>query len=306
MSALLASTDRSSVSAAETPDWVDREAFPFESQFRHLDAGRVHYVDEGDPDAPPVLLLHGNPTWSFLYRHVIRELADDFRCLALDYLGFGLSDKPRDFSYEPPDYARVVADFVEALGLEDVTLVVQDWGGPIGLDYATRYPTNVRALVVLNSWLWPVEDDRSMRVFSRILGSRVGRALIRRFNLFARWVMPAAYGDRSKLTPEVHEQYLRPLSTPTEREASWVFPRELLGSEAWLDSLWHRRDAIVDKPALFAFGMQDAAFAGTLPRWRGLYPDARVLEYDDAGHYLQEERGSELGREIRTFLDGLA
>jgi haloalkane dehalogenase len=306
MSALLASTDRSSVSAAETPDWVDREAFPFESQFRHLDAGRVHYVDEGDPDAPPVLMLHGNPTWSFLYRHVIRELADDYRCLALDYLGFGLSDKPLDFSYEPADHARVVTDFVEALGLEDLTLVVQDWGGPIGLDYATRYPTNVRALVVLNTWLWPVEDDRSMRLFSRVLGSRVGRLLIRRFNLFARWVMPAAYADRSRLTPDVHEQYLRPLSTPADREASWVFPRELLGSEVWLDSLWHRRDAIADKPALFAFGMQDAAFAGTLPRWRGLFPDARVVEYDDAGHYLQEEKGPELGREIRAFLDGLS
>ncbi len=288
-----------------TPDWLDREAYPFESQFVHLDAGRLHYVDEGDPDAPPVLMLHGNPTWSFLYRHVVRELADDYRCIAPDYLGFGLSDKPREFSYEPAAHARVVEQFIEALDLEDLTLVVQDWGGPIGLDYATRHPTNVRALVILNTWMWPVEDDRSMRTFSRLLGSRVGRLLIRRFNLFARWVVPSAYADESKLTPEIHDHYLRPLSTPDEREASWVFPREILGSEMWLSRLWHRRDAIADKPALLAFGMEDRAFAGTLPRWRGLFPDARVVQYEDAGHYVQEEKGPELGREIRSFLEAL-
>jgi haloalkane dehalogenase len=285
------------------PVWLDRTRYPFESRYLTLSEGRVHYIDEGD--GPVILMLHGNPTWSFLYRHFVRELSDEYRCVAVDYLGFGLSEKPRDVSYRPADHARLVEKFVAELDLRDVTLVVQDWGGPIGMEYATRHPENVRALVVMNSWMWPAED-RGTKAFSAVLGNRLSKALIERFNLFARGVMPTAYGDRSKLTPEIHRHYLRPLSTPTDRTASWVFPREITGSRGWLANLWDRRDAIRDKPTLLVWGMKDPAFGSALPRWRDLFPNARVVGYDDCGHYVQEEKGPDAAAEIRTFLASIA
>ena len=288
----------------ERPDWLDTDRYPFESNFLDLPEGRLHYVDEGEGD--PLVFLHGNPTWSFLYRHLVSNLSNDYRCLAPDYLGFGLSEKPESFSCRPEDHARVVARLIEELSLEDVTFVLQDWGGPIGLDYATRHPENVRALVVMNTWMWPLDRDRSVRIFSRTLGSRVGKFLVTRYNAFARWVMPVAYGDRSKLTPAIHRHYLEPLSTPAERRGSWVFPRELLGSGDFLRRLWGRQDAIADTPVCLLWGMRDRAFDPTvLRRWQRLYPDAPTVEYDDAGHYLQEEKGPELAAEIRSFLTSL-
>ncbi|EJN59778.1 alpha/beta fold hydrolase [Halogranum rubrum] len=293
-----------STPALDRPEWLDTDRYPFASNYVDCPEGRLHYVDEGDGD--PIVFLHGNPTWSFLYRHLVSGLSDSYRCIAPDYLGFGLSDKPEDFSYRPEDHARVVARFLDELELTDVTFVVQDWGGPIGLDYATRHPENVRALVVLNTWMWPVEHDRRTRLFSRAFDNPVGKRLVTRHNGFARWVMPLVYGDRSKLTPEIHRHYLEPLSTSTERLGSWLFPREILGSSDWLRALWSRREAITDTPVCLLWGTQDPAFGPAfLDRWQRLFPDAPTVAYDDAGHYLQEEKGPELATEIRSFLSSL-
>ena len=144
-----------------TPAWVDREAYPFRSRFIELASGRrVHYIDEGEGDV--VLFVHGTPTWSFEWRHVIRALARTHRCVAMDNLGFGLSDRPRDFDYCPESHARMLRAFVERLGLNDVTLVVHDFGGPIGLPLALHEPSIVRRLVVFNTWMWSFADDPEM------------------------------------------------------------------------------------------------------------------------------------------------
>ncbi|PSP88491.1 hypothetical protein BRC90_07015 [Halobacteriales archaeon QS_4_69_34] len=166
------------------PDWIDPEQYPFDSNHADLDAGRLHYVDEGE--GRPVLMLHGNPTWSFLYRHLLRGLSEDYRCIAPDYLGFGLSEKPRDFSYRPAAHADVVEEFIEELGLAELTLVVHDWGGPIGCRYAVENPGNVHSLVVMNTFCWPVERDLYLKAFGGLLGSRLGKLLITRRNFFAR------------------------------------------------------------------------------------------------------------------------
>jgi pimeloyl-ACP methyl ester carboxylesterase len=136
------------------PAWVDDELFPFESRFIDIDGHTVHYVDEGS--GPTLLLLHGNPTWSFLWRDVIRALRDDFRCIALDYPGFGLSTPRPGYRYLPEEHADVVIGFVDALGLKGATLVAQDWGVPIGLATAQRRPGVFDRLVLANTWAWPV------------------------------------------------------------------------------------------------------------------------------------------------------
>ncbi|HEV8166950.1 MAG TPA: alpha/beta fold hydrolase [Actinomycetota bacterium] len=172
---------------ATRPAWVDQELFPFQSHFAEVDGARVHYIDEGQ--GPVFLGLHGNPTWSFLYRHIVHGLKDRFRCVALDYPGFGLSTAPAGYGYTVAEHARVVEGFVSQLGLEGVTLMVQDWSGPIGLSVAVRHPERFRAFVIGNTFGWPVRGEKTFERFSKLLGSRGVRKCVH-----------AAYGrSRSRL-----------------------------------------------------------------------------------------------------------
>jgi haloalkane dehalogenase len=293
-----------SIDDGSDPPWLDRTLFPFEPQYLRLPTGRVHYVDEGPRTGPTLLCLHGNPTWSFLYRDVVTAVSDGYRVVVPDLLGFGLSDKPAAFSYLPRDHARVVDRLVDELALDDVVVLVHDWGGPIGLDWATRHPERVRGVVVTNSWMWP-HGSRRVRRFSRLLGGALGREAILRFNAFARVVIPLAFADRSRLSRVVHRHYTAPLSTSADRTGSWVFPRELVGSEAWLGDLWDRREALVDTPMLVVWGLDDPAFGDELRRWQRAFPRCRTVPLDDCGHYVAEEKGTELVAAVEGFLGTL-
>src|ERR671920_404639 len=135
------------------PSWLDERLYPFESRYADVGGARVHYVDEGS--GPPLLLLHGNPTWSFLYRDIIAALRDRFRCIAPDYPGFGLSSAPPGYGFMPAEHARVIERLVLELDLRDVTMMVQDGGGPIGFAAATRHPGRFARFVIGNTWAWP-------------------------------------------------------------------------------------------------------------------------------------------------------
>lgn len=282
------------------PDWLDRDRYPFDSHFMELDPGRMHYVDEGD--GRPLLMLHGNPSWSFSFRHLIGGLADEYRCIAPDHLGFGLSDKPVGWSYRPEDHARNITVLIDELGLSDITLIGIDWGGPIGLNYATNDPDNMHSIVLMNTMMWPTEQLKG-RLFSAVLGSRLSRFLIRRYNLFASRIMKVLMGDKSNLTPEVHEHYTAPLATPDDREASWVFPREVTDSNEWLADLWDRRTQLADIPMLLAWGTEDPALGPAVSRWQETFPHAQALEFSEIGHFVPEELGPELVAPIEEFLE---
>ena len=134
------------------PAWLDQTAYPFRSRHLSLSAGEMHYVDEGQGDA--ILLVHGTPTWSFEFRHLIAALSTRHRCVAPDHFGFGLSGRPRAFAYTPEAHAAALGEFVDRLGLDRFTLVVHDFGGPIGLPLALRPQAPVRRLVILNAFAW--------------------------------------------------------------------------------------------------------------------------------------------------------
>lgn len=283
------------------PAWLDRSEYPFESNYLDVGPGRLHYVDEGE--GRPILFLHGNPTWSFLYRTAIQELSDDHRCVAPDYFGFGLSEKPRDWSYRPEDHARAVVEFVEELGLADVTLVVHDWGGPLGVSYAEDHPENVHSLVVTNSWCWPVDDRLRYRLWSSVLGGPLGRYFGKRYNFMADRMLSMGVAERARLPDRIKAHYTEPLADPAERAGTWTFAREVTGSSNWLADLWDRRAAIAGLPALLCWGTRDRAFGvDALRTWQALYPDARTVEFADASHYVPEEKGTRLAAEIREFL----
>jgi haloalkane dehalogenase len=284
-----------------TGDWIDRREYPFESRYFDVPAGKLHYVDEGAGN--PVLMVHGNPTWSFLYRHLIKRLRSEYRCIAVDHIGFGLSDKPKDWTYRPQDHAENLMTLIEALELKNITLVLQDWGGPIGLSYAVRHPENIARIVLINTWAWPVNRDLHYVGFSSFMGGPIGRMLIRRHNFFARVLLRQAFGDKAKLSKAAHEHYIRPLVAPEDRQGCIVFPKQILTSTPWLAQLWNKISVLNDKPKLLVWGMKDIAFRDKeLKRWEQTFPEAQAVRLNTVGHFVQEEAPDELAETVIPFL----
>lgn len=284
-----------------THGWVDPAEYPFQSRYFDSGDGRMHYVDEGD--GTPVVLVHGTPTWSFLYRHLIAGLSRTHRVIAPDHLGFGLSEKPEQAPYRPADHARRLAALLGHLDLGPVTLVVHDFGGPIGLSYAVEQPRKVSAIVLFNTWMWSLADDRTVQRASRLAGGALGSLLYRRLNFSPRVLIPMVFGDRSKLTREIHRHYVRAFPSSRERTAPWVLARELAGSAEWYDSLWRRRAVLAAKPALLLWGMRDPAFgARALARWQEALPNAELETFATAGHFVQEEAGASLVDRVASFV----
>jgi haloalkane dehalogenase len=236
---------------ATRPAWVNNELFPFESHFVDVAGAQVHYIDEGQ--GPVFLALHGNPTWSFAYRHIVDGLRHRFRCIALDYPGFGLSVSPPGYGFTAAEHARVVADFVQRLDLGDVTMMVHDWGGPIGFWAAIHQPDRFHGFVIGNTWAWPAAGDRSLAWFSRILGSAgLGEALVQRADIFTNLAMRGGI-KRRKLSLDEQFMYKRPHPTPESRFPLYVMPREILGAQSLLAEVERGLPKLSEKPALLVW-----------------------------------------------------
>ena len=293
--------DALTASPSSVPDWVDRTLYPYTPRSFVTPEGTMRYVDV--VTGPAVVLVHGTPTWSFLYRALIARLARGHRVLAVDHLGFGLSDKPADGSYRPEDHARRLEALLESLDLSSVALVVHDFGGPIGLAYALRHPERVRRVVVFNSWLWSLADDRRVARAARLAAGPVGRFLYRRLNVSPRWLIPLVMADRRRLAPAVHAHYVRPFPTPATREGPWALARALAESSAWYDGLWSQRERLCDTPMLLLWGMRDPTFgAAALAQWRAAFAHAVVVELPESGHFVLEESPDEAVEQVARFL----
>jgi haloalkane dehalogenase len=286
------------------PAWVSDELFPFDSRFLDVGGANVHYIDEGD--GPVFLALHGNPTWSFLYRHIVQGLADRFRCIALDYPGFGLSTAPAGYRYTIAEHARVVDGFVEQLALREVTLMVQDWGGPIGFWVATRHPEWFRAFVIGNTWAWPLRD-RTTEVFSKVLGSSgLGGLLVRRADVFVNVFMRGGI-RRKKLTPAERQMYKQPHPTPDSRVPVHVMPREILAADELLAEVEQGLARVADKPALIVWGEKDPGFKKPHRlQWERTFPNHRTHILRGASHYIQEDAPHEIVNAIKDWWPGQA
>lgn len=272
------------------------------SDYVNLRNGRMHYLDAGS--GPPLLLVHGTPTNSFEFRHLIAALSASHRCIAPDHLGFGKSARPAAFAYTPEAHAEVLREFVARLDLDRFTLVVHDFGGPIGLPLALADDSRVERVVIINTWAWPLNDDPKMARAAAFIAGAAGRWLYRYANASLRLIMPSAYGDRRKLTKEIHRQYLEVFR---DRDARILvlhaLARALLGSRAHYQSLLDRIDALRRVPVLIVWGMKDTAFRPyQLERWRSLLPHAAVARIDGAGHWPHEEEPARVIEAIERFL----
>jgi haloalkane dehalogenase len=279
-------------------DWVPKDLYPFDDHYADLGGARVHYVDEGE--GPPLLLLHGNPTWSFLWRDVIKGLRDRYRCIAPDYPGFGLSQAPAGYGFTPAEHARVIEELIVSLDLRDATMMMQDWGGPIGFAAATRQPDRFRAFVVGNTWAWP-KSDPGTQIFSRLLGGPIGRRMILGRNFFVEKIVPGGV-RRKKLSDEVMAAYRGPFPTSESRIPAWVFPREILRSRPFLAEVERGLPSLSDRPALIVWPTKDVAFKDAeRRRWEQVFPNHKTVTLEGAGHYIPEDAPEEIVAAVRDW-----
>ena len=277
----------------------------FEEHYEVIDGIRLHYVDEGS--GPPILLVHGQPTWSYLYRKMIRPLvAAGYRCIAPDLMGFGLSDKPTDESaYTLGRHVELVTGLVEKLQLAGVTIVGQDWGGPVGLRYAIDHQDNVRSLVILNTL---VKITPVPLLFTFVFrNGGFSSFLVRRLDLFRKIIFRRSWPFRRPLEAGVMEQYKMPHPTAASRAGIAAFPKMIPGNDRHPNAAYISQiDSVLrnwDVPVLVMFSDEDIAFKPTEgQRIAEMVPDGRFQVVRNAGHYLQEDAGEEIAQRMVTFL----
>ena len=273
----------------------DPSLYPFESHWFNSYAGQLHYVDEGA--GPPILFCHGNPTWSFLYRKVITRLRGRFRCIAVDYLGFGLSERPADYGYTAEEHVRCVGELVDHLQLDGLITMGHDWGGPVSLGVAAARPERVRGVILSDTWFWPA--DLRMAAFSRVMSTSLMRRQVLDKNIFVEWIVPLGMAHR--LTPGEMDHYREVQPSPGARLGVAELPRQLLAARPLLRRLASDVPATLGaKPALLVWGGRDLTFrpGHLLPRMRAAFADNVTVVLPRARHYIQEDAPEEVARAI--------
>ncbi|WP_026917314.1 alpha/beta fold hydrolase [Gordonia shandongensis] len=276
----------------------DVDVYPFTSRWFDSSVGRVHYIDEGE--GPVIILCHGAPTWSFLYRHVVTDLARSFRCIAIDNPGFGLSDRPDGFTYEISALSGVAGELIDHLDLDDIIVAGHDWGGPIGLGAAVRRADRVRGVVAMNTIFWPVEALAN-RVFSAAMSTGpMQKAIVDRNLLIERVLLP---GLRGTITESEADHYRAVQPNAEARVALAVMPQQIRKARPFLSDLArevpHRLGHV---PAVAAWGMRDRVFrpADCLPRIAETFADVTMTEVRDAGHCVTEDAPGMVATAIRA------
>ena len=276
------------------------DAYPFESRFLQINAGQLHYVDEGEGD--PILFVHGTPTWSYLYRDFIKSFSSTHRCIAIDHIGFGLSEKPVGGAGSAKDHSANLLEFIQKLDLKNITLVVHDFGGPIGLGAAIEDADRIKQIVAFNTWLWATKDNPSAQKIDKILNSGIGRFMYLNLNFSPKVLLKKGFSDKKKLSRKAHKAYLYPFPTKESRLSLLQIGQSLLGDSDWYQQQWDRLDVLADKKWLFLWGMEDD-FIGPeyLLRWSERLEKAKIHQFD-CGHFVQEEASAPSIVALRSFL----
>jgi len=294
-------------------DWQDlpaavRGEYPWRGRYLSIhrdDAApmRLHYLDEGKGE--PLLMVHGNPTWSFYWRKLVSGLSEDYRCIVPDHIGCGLSDKPGDFSYRLEDHIQNLSQLIEALDLHDITLVVHDWGGAIGFGAALKHPDRIKRLVVFNTavFMGPVPAEIRMCRWPV-----VGELVIQGLNGFVRTGLFRAIADRSRMKGGVGAGYLAPYNTWSNRYAHLAFVRDIPieadhPTRAVINEIDERVSELAHLPAVFVWGEKDFVFTTAfLHRFLEKFPDPEVRLLPDAAHFVVEDAHEVIVPLVRDFL----
>ncbi|MFC1744912.1 alpha/beta fold hydrolase [Candidatus Riflebacteria bacterium] len=282
--------------------------YPFKSNFININGRHFHYLDEGSGES--IVMLHGNPTWSFYYRNLIKGLREQYRTIAPDHIGCGLSDKPQYYSYTLQQHINNLEILlVKELDLKKITLVMHDWGGLIGFGFAKKYPHLVKRLVILNTAAFLIPDVSGFA--PSIKAARIpilGAALVRGLNVFARSAVNWCSHLPGVMTDAIKRAYLAPYDSYENRIATLRFVQDIPFSPA--DASYKVVKAIQESLSLFKnspmqiiWGMKDFCFdTSFLDTWKGYFPAASILELPDAGHYVIEDGKTQVIERIKSFL----
>lgn len=273
---------------------------PNPDKFINIDGVKMHYIDKGV--GHPIVMLHGNPTWSFFYRTLVEGLSKTNRVIVPDHIGMGLSEKPQNADYCLAFHIKNLNTLIEQLELDDFTLIVHDWGGAIGFGYAVDNPQRVKRIVVLNSSAFFDE-----RIPKRILMCRggLGKFLVLRLNLFAKAATVMA--SVNKLPENVKREYLRPYDTYDNRVGIYTFLRDIPvqadhKTRSLLNDIEKKLPRIISD-ILILWGEKDFCFTRHFfDRWKSIFPNAKAIIYPNAGHYILEDVPAEVLEEIQEFV----
>lgn len=277
------------------------KAYPFRSQFLQLGDHGIHYVDEGK--GQPILMLHGNPTWSFYYRNLIQTFSTKFRTIVPDHMGCGFSDKPQDYEYTLENHIQNAYKLIRFLELKQIILIVHDWGGAIGMGLATRYPELFDKIIILNTAAFP--SPHIPKRINLLRQGKMGEFLTRKFNLFA-W--PATFMTTEKPLPKAIKQgYLLPYNSWENRIAVSRFVQDIpMEKEHRTYKTLREIEAklpLLKQKKLILWGGKDFCFnQHFFEKWISIYPDADAQWFANAGHYILEDAKDEVTQKIWEFI----
>ncbi|MFD2201725.1 alpha/beta fold hydrolase [Shivajiella indica] len=286
---------------------VNPKLYPFKSHFETIGGHQYHYVEEGKGE--PVILLHGNPTWSFYYRELIQKLSPNFHCLAPDHIGCGYSDKPDDkeYAYTLEQRVRDLEEFLEKKGIDqNIHLVVHDWGGIIGMAYATRHPKTIKKIVLMNTAAFHLPKIKRFPIALRLARTWIGSFAIRAFNAFS-GVATVEGTKRIRLSKEVRQGLTAPYNSWKNRIATLRFVQDvpLNPSDPGYDLISEMEKNLAQfqkTPILIAWGMKDFVFdKHILNTWEKHLPKAKVYRFEDSGHYILEDQQEVIGELVLNF-----
>lgn len=282
-------------------------AFPFAPHYLDVTHCRMHYIDEGAGE--PVVFVHGDPTWSYLYRKFIGPLSSQHRCIAPDLMGMGKSSVPHEpYPYRLHHHIDNLESLLLQLDLTNLTLVVHDWGGPVGLGFATRHPDRIQRLVLMNTWAFAAWPGGEFPKLLQMIRSERGEKFVLEKNGYVRNALLGTTYHQENLTEAVLNAYLAPFPTPASRLALLCWTRDIPVNEgdpsfATMQTIEQRLALLADKPALLIWGMQDPVLPeSVLRRWQAIYPQAAVHEIADASHFLQEDAPVQIIDRLKMFL----
>lgn len=280
-----------------------RKIYPFQSNFLQINGHNYHYIDEGEGE--PIILVHGNPTWSFYYRNLIKDLSKKYRVIAPDHIGCGLSDKPQDYKYTLENRIKDLGTLIKFLDLPKYSLLVHDWGGAIGFGHAVDHKDEIDKIIILNTAAYT--SKRIPFTINLLKQKGIGPFLVKYFNAFC---LPATFmtTNKKRLSETVKKGYLFPYQSPKDRIAISEFVQDIPLSKGHpsYQTLLEIEQKLPDLTGkkLILWGGKDFCFNDEFfSRWRMIYPDAAYVYYKNAGHYVIEDETEDTIKQINSFLE---
>lgn len=280
---------------------VKKPEIPFQSHYVEIDGCRMHYFDEGVGDV--ILFAHGIPEWSMTYAKLIKELSGNYRCIIPDHIGFGLSDKIDGVPLTPKAHAERLLQFIEQLHLENIHLVVHDFGGPIGIGALVSRPGLFRTLTISNTWLWSLAGTPVGNGLSLMQGF-VGKWLYLSYGFSVKYMAKNAFANKKDFNA-VREVFMYPHQTKTDRYANYQLMLEMLNSGTWYNECLVRLKQL-DMPVQIVWGMKDKFFPHEdfLERWKKELPKAGIILLEESGHFPQIETPRAFAGAIKDIVGG--